>query len=83
MGRLGDLSDRQRNAINALTVSIVNKMLHDPIVRLKERGGRHDARVYVHAVQELFGLPGSGDGARMSEISPEQRVNSAYLEPER
>ncbi|MCI0346346.1 MAG: glutamyl-tRNA reductase [Chloroflexi bacterium] len=61
MGRLGDLSDRQRNAVNALTAAIVNKMLHGPIVRLKERGGQHDARLYVHAVRELFGLTGTSD----------------------
>jgi glutamyl-tRNA reductase len=52
-----DLSERERNAVNAVTTAIVNKMLHRPIVALKERGGRHDANVYVHAVRELFGLP--------------------------
>jgi len=57
LSRLGSLSDRDRNAVNALTVAIVNKMLHQPIVQLKQRGGQHDARVYVHAVRELFGLP--------------------------
>jgi glutamyl-tRNA reductase len=57
LARLGALSDRDRNAINALTTAIVNKMLHRPIVQLKQRGGHHDAGVYVHAVRELFGLP--------------------------
>ncbi|MBA2448727.1 MAG: glutamyl-tRNA reductase [Chloroflexi bacterium] len=52
-----DLSERERNAVNAVTTAIVNKMLHRPIVALKARGGRHDANVYVHAVRELFGLP--------------------------
>jgi glutamyl-tRNA reductase len=56
LARLGSLSERDRNAINAMTSAIVKKMFHRPIVQLKERGGHHDAHVYVHAVRELFGL---------------------------
>jgi glutamyl-tRNA reductase len=55
--RLGALSERDVNAINALSVAIVNKMLHGPIVRLKERGAGLDGKHYVHAVRELFDLP--------------------------
>lgn len=57
LARLGPLSDRERNAINALTTAIVNKMLHDPITRLKERGSGLDGKPYVHAIRELFDLP--------------------------
>ncbi len=56
LARMETLSDRDRNLVNAMTQAIVNKLLHDPIVRLKERGGRHDARLYNHAVRELFAL---------------------------
>ena len=57
LSRLGSLSARERNAVNALTTAIVNKMLHTPIVQLKQRGRRHDTQVYVQAVRELFDLP--------------------------
>lgn len=57
LARMGPLSARDRNAMNAMTTAIVNKILHRPIVRLKARGGHHDASVYVHAVRELFDLP--------------------------
>jgi glutamyl-tRNA reductase len=57
LARLEPLSDRERNAINALTTAIVNKMLHDPITRLKERGSGLDGKPYVHAIRELFDLP--------------------------
>jgi glutamyl-tRNA reductase len=57
LGRLGSLSERDANAVNALTVAIVNKMLHAPIVRLKERGSGLDGNHYLHAVRELFDLP--------------------------
>jgi len=35
-GWLGELSDRERDAVESLTSQIVNKLLHEPIVRLKE-----------------------------------------------
>jgi glutamyl-tRNA reductase len=34
--RLAGLSEREREAVEALTSRIVNKLLHEPIVRLKE-----------------------------------------------
>lgn len=34
--RLAGLSERERNAVESLTSQIVNKLLHEPIVRLKE-----------------------------------------------
>jgi glutamyl-tRNA reductase len=35
-GRLAGLSERERDAVDSLTSQIVNKLLHEPIVRLKE-----------------------------------------------
>ena len=43
--RLADLSDRERQAVDSLTNQIVNKLLHQPIMRLKEAGlGEEDDR---------------------------------------
>jgi glutamyl-tRNA reductase len=56
LARLGPMSERERNAVNAMTSAIVNKLLHQPIVRLKQRGRHHDSSLYSHAVRELFGL---------------------------
>ncbi len=55
--RLGDLTERERATIDALTAAIVNKLLHQPIVRLKERTPDHDGRQYAPAVRALFALP--------------------------
>ena len=57
LARLGDLSDRDRETIGALTSAIVNKLLHQPVVRLKERSADHDGRQYAPAVRALFDLP--------------------------
>jgi glutamyl-tRNA reductase len=63
LGRLGDLSERDANTLNALTVAIVNKLLHAPIVRLKERSAGMDGRHYLHAMRELFDLPTAARGS--------------------
>ena len=43
--RLAGLSDRERHAVDSLTSQIVNKLLHQPIMRLKEAGlGEEDER---------------------------------------
>jgi glutamyl-tRNA reductase len=57
LARLGDLSERDRETIGALTSAIVNKLLHQPVVRLKERSADHDGRDYAPAVRALFDLP--------------------------
>ena len=43
-GRLAGLSERERNAVESLTSQIVNKLLHEPIVRLKEAAAAEDRR---------------------------------------
>jgi glutamyl-tRNA reductase len=59
--RLADLSPEERRAVEAVTVQIVNKLLHDPTVRLKEAAAGADGATYADAVRHLFGLEGSGD----------------------
>jgi glutamyl-tRNA reductase len=43
-GRLAGLSERERKAVESLTSQIVNKLLHEPIVRLKEAATAEDRR---------------------------------------
>jgi glutamyl-tRNA reductase len=56
LGRLGEVSARERETIDAMSRSIVNKLLHEPIVRLKRDGGHQSGSGYARAVQELFCL---------------------------
>jgi glutamyl-tRNA reductase len=55
-GRLAGLSDREREALDALTRGIVKTLLHDPVVRLKELSARGAADAHARALAELFGL---------------------------
>lgn len=43
-GRLAGLSERERTAVESLTSQIVNKLLHEPIMRLKEAAAADERR---------------------------------------
>ena len=59
--RLADLSPEERRVVEAVTVQIVNKLLHDPTVRLKEAAAGADGAAYADAVRHLFGLDPDSD----------------------
>ena len=54
--RLADLSPKERVAVEALTRGIVNKLLHEPTVRLKDSPGTAKADRLADALRTLFGL---------------------------
>ena len=69
--RLDHLSEQERNVILALSRRIVNKMLHEPTIRLKARANGREAHHYAEMVRDLFGLDseeagmdGKGSGSR-------------------
>jgi len=63
--RLAGLDERQRAAVEAVTRGLVNKLLHDPMVRGKALAARPDGDLYVAALRELYGLDlGPGDDDR-------------------
>jgi glutamyl-tRNA reductase len=62
-GRLADLTPDERAAVEALARGIVAKLLHDPIVALKERSEPGSGRTHAKVLAELLGLdPSSLDG---------------------
>ena len=56
--QLGDLDERERYHVDALSRALVRRLLHDPIRTLQERG---DREVYVDVVRRLFALDASED----------------------
>jgi glutamyl-tRNA reductase len=57
LARLGQrLSDAERAAVESATSQIVNKLLHLPIVRMKEAAVTADGVIYAETVRHLFGL---------------------------
>ena len=62
-GRLHDLTPDERAAVEALARGIVAKLLHDPIVALKERSEPGSGRIHAKLLAELLGLdPSPLDG---------------------
>lgn len=59
MRRLSALSPEQHEAVEALTQSLVNKLLHTPTVRLKHAAAAGDGSRYASMLSELFDLEGA------------------------
>ena len=53
---LARLPERERREVEALTMRIVAKLLHDPIVRVKETSSAGGGDQLARALAELFGF---------------------------
>lgn len=53
---LARLPEAERGRVEALTAAILNKILHDPTIGLKEESRQRDALPYVAAIRRLFNL---------------------------
>jgi glutamyl-tRNA reductase len=54
--RMPDLTPEMERQIEALTKSIVSKILHSPTARLREEANGHNAADYASVTRALFGL---------------------------
>jgi glutamyl-tRNA reductase len=58
--KLAALDPEAREAVEALTQGIVNKLLHEPTVRVKDAAGTPRGDYYADALGGLFDLPAQG-----------------------
>jgi len=65
--RLGPLSEQQRTIVEALSLGIVNKLLHPPIINLKGRANGQGGHLYAMVLRELFALEDGKSGDNQSE----------------
>lgn len=75
--RLGDIDDDTLEKMRMLSTGLVNKILHEPTVRLKELAAEKDAYVYITALRRLFGLREGGEDATDEAASTPQAGDSA------
>jgi len=54
--RLGKISEHERKVITSMAHTIVNQLLHNPIVGLKEMAVCNDGHLYAEVTKKLFGL---------------------------
>ena len=56
LNHLGTVDEQTLEHFQFLSRSLVNKLLHEPTVRLKDKASRNQANGYVQAINELFDL---------------------------
>lgn len=66
LSKMGELSEKQKKQVEALTQSIVNKLLHHPLVALKKAAGDPEGSSNIESARVLFGVeemrePGGAD----------------------
>ncbi len=61
LARIPDASEETRQIIEAMSSSLVNKILHAPITKLRETSRGGHGRRWTELVSELFGLGGRRD----------------------
>ena len=55
-GRWENLSEADRERLEAMAKAIASRLLHEPTLRMRRSAGSDDAYFYVSALRELFGL---------------------------
>ncbi|MGH2542472.1 MAG: glutamyl-tRNA reductase, partial [Ardenticatenaceae bacterium] len=56
LNRLAHLGEEERAVVEALSRGLMNKFLHEPTVRLREKAGSATGDSFQQTVEELFGL---------------------------
>ncbi len=56
LNRLGKISEREKNIISTMAHAIVNQLMHDPIVNLKEMAVSQQGHLYAEIVKKLFDI---------------------------
>jgi glutamyl-tRNA reductase len=68
LNKLTNLSDEEKSAVNALTNGIINKLMHDPMVKLKESARQKEGYLYVDSLRHLFDLDEDEDEPAEAEV---------------
>jgi glutamyl-tRNA reductase len=56
LAKLSSLPEEERRRLDAVTTQILNKLLHEPTVRMKQAAAEGDGEAYAEAIRRLFGL---------------------------
>ncbi|WP_046438574.1 glutamyl-tRNA reductase [Corynebacterium kutscheri] len=74
--RTPDMSDREFNEVQKTVRRVVDKLLHQPMVRVKELAAEEGVVSYESALQELFGL-GAGVKVDVAELPKAEVIQGA------
>jgi glutamyl-tRNA reductase len=65
--KLPGLSEKERKIVGSLANSIINQMLHDPIVQIRHYAATHQGHLYSEVLQNLFCLEVQGQRPKTHE----------------
>ena len=71
-GKLSALDADQRESVELITRSIINKIAHDPIMFLKNTGSSSKRSVYLATAQRMFNLNGAPLESSEEKEGPDQ-----------
>jgi glutamyl-tRNA reductase len=74
MGRLGNLSLTERELVEAMASSIVNKLIHNTMVTLKAEVNSSEGAAFVEAARRFFGLGDSTSSSVNGSLSSESET---------
>ena len=75
--RLDGVSDSDRSVLEAMSRSMVNKLLHQPMTELKAGAGEPDGALLIDAVRRLFAL--SAEETTQKQASTESTVEQTKV----
>jgi len=64
LARLGPLSSKERGTVEGLASSIINKVLHGPLVTLKMEAQSKNGVIFIEAARRFFDLPDEASGGQ-------------------
>lgn len=76
--KLGPVSPREEKIIRVLAHSIVNSMLHNPIVNLKSSAHTNHGHLYTEILQNLFSLEVEGQRSKRFNDNPVAEQSGAH-----
>lgn len=71
--RLGDLTEREKKIIGSLANSIVNQLLHNPVVKLKQAALTPEGHLYTEITQNIFNLEVQGQRPQPKNLPAEKK----------
>jgi glutamyl-tRNA reductase len=75
LGRLANLSEPERELVEAMASSIVNKLIHNTMVTLKAEVNSSDGAAFVEAARRFFSL-GDAAGSTVNGSAVESHIQS-------
>jgi glutamyl-tRNA reductase len=76
LGRLTRLAPQERDLIEAMASSIVNKLIHNTMITLKSEVASADAAAFVEAARRFFNLAEVSSSEDLEIEAPTTRTNA-------